>query len=109
MVHIPKKGLGNLLSESANTFGGFAVVVEKRPSFSVKCLLRRQSTRCCEQHSAIPLIKTGAFESSCKGFPRYILDLFNDGRTRYLFCKVPENRVTSARTILPHDGVVGKT
>ena len=67
MVHIPKKGLGNLLSESANTFGGFAVVVEKRPSFSVKCLLRRQSTRDYEQHNAIPLIITGAFESSCEG------------------------------------------
>ena len=52
MVQVPKKSLGNLLSsQSATTFGGFAVVVEKRPSFSVKCLLKRQSTRDYEQHS----------------------------------------------------------
>ena len=99
MVHIPKKGLGNLLSESANTFGGFAVVVEKRPSSSVKCLLSRQSTRDCEQHSAVPLIKTGAFESSCEGLSevyfRFALDYC--GRTRFFF-KAPKNRVTSART-----------
>ena len=66
MVEMPKESVDNLLSKSATTFGGLAAVVEKRPSFSVKCLLRRQTTRDFEQHSAIPLIKTGAFESSCE-------------------------------------------
>ena len=66
MVQIPKKGLGNLLSKSSTAFGGFAVVLEKEDKFSVRCFLRQQSTRDCEQHSGIPRIKSGAFESSCE-------------------------------------------
>ena len=91
MVQIPKKNLGNLLSKSATTFGGFAVVVEKRPSFSVKCLLRRQSTRDYEQHNAIPLIITGAFESSCE-------ELFE---VYFRFAQLSQERLVRRNTKLP--------
>ena len=90
MVQIPKKSVGNLLSKSATTFGGFALVVEKRPSFSVKCLLRRQSTRDCEQHSAISLIKTGAFESSYEELSEVYFRFAQLWQDPFFFSKSPK-------------------
>ena len=66
------------------------VVGEKMPTFSVKYLLRRQSTRDCEQHSAIPLIKTGAFESSCEELSEVYFRFAQLWQDPFFFSKSPK-------------------
>ena len=92
MFRYQNENLGNLLFKSATTFGGCAVVVEKKPSFSVKCLPTRQSTRHCEDLRAIPLIKTGPFESPWEELSEVYFRFAQLGHDPFFFSKSREIR-----------------
>ena len=78
------------------------VVGEKRPTFSVKCLLRRQSTRECEQHNCQcdPADQNRRIQKLLRRAFRGLFQFCSIVTGPGGFFKVPKNRVTGARTIL---------
>ena len=78
------------------------VVGEKMPTVSVKCLLRRKSTRDCEQHNCQcdPADQNRRIQKLLRRAFRGLFQFCSIVTGPGGFFKVPKNRVTSARTIL---------